>query len=769
MTVHNDTVEKAQSTPDEQQPYAELGLKDDEYQRIHDILGRRPTDAELTMYSVMWSEHCSYKSSKTHLRYFGETMTEEMGEKILAGIGENAGVVDIGDGNAVTFRVESHNHPSYVEPYQGAATGVGGIVRDIMAMGARPIAVMDQLRFGPADAPDTKRVLPGVVSGVGGYGNSLGLPNIGGETVFDETYAGNPLVNALCVGTLKVDDLKLAFASGKGNKVMLFGSRTGLDGIGGVSVLASDTFEDGAERKLPAVQVGDPFAEKVLIECCLDLYHAGVVVGIQDLGGAGLACATSELAASGDGGMEVNLDNVPLRAQNMTAAEILASESQERMCAVVAPENVAKFREICERWDVTCAEIGEVTEGNHLVIRHQGEVVVDAPAGTIADEAPVYERPYARPEWQDDLQKYQGTDKRGLVESLQKLVSSPALCSRDFIMNQYDRYVRGNTVQSHHADAGVLRIDEETGRGVAVSADASGRYTKLDPNMGARLALAEAYRNVAVTGAKPVAITNCLNYGSPENPDVMWQFRESVHGLADAAVELSIPVSGGNVSFYNQTGEEPILPTPVVGVLGVIDDVHKAIGNELGTVDEKEVLIALGETKDEFGGSIWQQVSADTSEASSLNGLPPQVEMANEKRLAEFFHGNELLTAAHDISEGGLAVTAFEMAKRAGATADGAGLGLNLDLTAVHEDEFVAAFSESASRVLVATTADRTDQVLARAGELGIPAAIVGETTETGALTLGGESVAISQLVSAWSATLPDLFDHAVGANSVVE
>ena len=769
MTVHNDTVEKAQSTPDEQQPYAELGLKDDEYQRIHDILGRRPTDAELTMYSVMWSEHCSYKSSKTHLRYFGETMTEEMGEKILAGIGENAGVVDIGDGNAVTFRVESHNHPSYVEPYQGAATGVGGIVRDIMAMGARPIAVMDQLRFGPADAPDTKRVLPGVVSGIGGYGNSLGLPNIGGETVFDETYAGNPLVNALCVGTLKVDDLKLAFASGKGNKVMLFGSRTGLDGIGGVSVLASDTFEDGAERKLPAVQVGDPFAEKVLIECCLDLYHAGVVVGIQDLGGAGLACATSELAASGDGGMEVNLDNVPLRAQNMTAAEILASESQERMCAVVAPENVAKFREICEHWDVTCAEIGEVTEGNHLVIRHQGEIVVDAPAGTIADEAPEYDRPYSRPEWQDELQKYQGTDKRGLVESLQKLVSSPALCSRDFIMNQYDRYVRGNTVQSHHADAGVLRIDEETGRGVAVSADASGRYTKLDPNMGARLALAEAYRNVAVTGAKPVAITNCLNYGSPENPDVMWQFRESVHGLADAAVELSIPVSGGNVSFYNQTGEEPILPTPVVGVLGVIDDVHKAIGNELGTVDEKEVLIALGETKDEFGGSIWQQVSADTSDASSLNGLPPQVDMANEKRLAEFFHGNELLTAAHDISEGGLAVTAFEMAKRAGATADGAGLGLNLDLTAVHEDEFVAAFSESASRVLVATTADRADQVFARTSELGIPAAIVGETTETGALTLGGESVAISQLVAAWSATLPDLFDHAVGANSVVE
>ena len=763
MTVHNDTVEQATQQSDIEQPYRDLGLKDDEYARIREILGRRPTDAELTMYSVMWSEHCSYKSSKTHLRYFGETMTEEMGSKILAGIGENAGVVDIGDGNAVTFRVESHNHPSYVEPHQGAATGVGGIVRDIMAMGARPIAVMDQLRFGAADAPDTKRVLPGVVDGISHYGNCLGLPNIGGETVFDESYAGNPLVNALCVGTLKVEDLKLAFASGTGNKVMLFGSRTGLDGIGGVSVLASDTFEDGAERKLPAVQVGDPFAEKVLIECCLDLYKSGIVVGIQDLGGAGLACATSELAASGDGGMEINLDNVPLRAKDMSAAEILASESQERMCAVVTPENVEKFKEICAHWDVTCAEIGEVTTGKHLIIRHQGEVVVDAPAHTIANEGPVYERPYARPEWQDALQEFQGVEKQGLTATLKKLVASPALCSRDFITNQYDRYVRGNTVQAQHANAGVLRIDEETSRGVAVSADASGRYTKLDPNMGARLALAEAYRNVAVTGARPVAITNCLNYGSPENPDVMWQFRESVHGLADGAVELGIPVSGGNVSFYNQTGEEPILPTPVVGVLGVIDDVHKSIGNELGRVDEPEVLILLGETKDEFGGSIWQQVSADEANTDSgLNGLPPQVDLANEKRLADFFVGNEGLTAAHDISEGGLAVTAFEMAKRSG-------VGLSLDLSKVHEDAFVAAFSESASRVLVATTADRVDTLLHRAEECGVPAVVVGQTNDSGELELGEESIAVAALREAWSATLPLLFGHAVGANSVVE
>ncbi|MBC3185632.1 phosphoribosylformylglycinamidine synthase subunit PurL [Corynebacterium sp. zg-331] len=759
MTIHNDTVARALAEPDTAQPYAELGLKDDEYARIKEILGRRPTDAELTMYSVMWSEHCSYKSSKVHLRYFGETTTEEMNAKILAGIGENAGVVDIGDGNAVTFRVESHNHPSYVEPHQGAATGVGGIVRDIMAMGARPIAVMDQLRFGPAEAPDTQRVLPGVVDGISHYGNCLGLPNIGGETVFDPTYAGNPLVNALCVGTLKVEDLKLAFASGTGNKVMLFGSRTGLDGIGGVSVLASDTFEDGAERKLPAVQVGDPFAEKVLIECCLDLYRAGVVVGIQDLGGAGLACATSELAASGDGGMRVNLDAVPLRAKNMTAAEILASESQERMCAVVTPENAERFREICARWDVTCAEIGEVTEGDHLVITHGGEVVVDAPAATIADEAPVYERPYARPEWQDAVQREAAVPApTDLAATLRQMVSSPALCSRAYITEQYDRYVLGNTVKAQNSDAGVLRIDEETGRGVAVSADASGRYTYLDPNTGARLALAEAYRNVAVTGAKPVAVTNCLNFGSPENPDVMWQFREAVHGLADGAQELGIPVSGGNVSFYNQTGETPILPTPVVGVLGVIEDVHNAIGHDLGSVPEDEVLYVLGVTEAEFGGSIYQQVTT-----GELKGMPPRVDLANEARLADFFVGTTLLTAAHDVSEGGLAQALVEMALRSGR-------GLDLDLSGVHEDLHAALFSESASRAVVATTADRAEALERRAAEAGVPCLRIGTTTEGRALRIGTAlEVSLDELRQAWESTLPELFGHAVGANSVVE
>ena len=755
----NDTVPAAQADPDAEQPYASLGLKDDEYARIKDILGRRPTDAELAMYSVMWSEHCSYKSSKVHLRYFGETTTPEMNEKILAGIGENAGVVDIGDGHAVTFRVESHNHTSYVEPHQGAATGVGGIVRDIMAMGARPVAVMDQLRFGPADAPDTKRVLPGVVDGVGGYGNCLGLPNIGGETVFDESYAGNPLVNALCVGTLKVEDLKLAFASGLGNKVMLFGSRTGLDGIGGVSVLASDTFEEGAERKLPAVQVGDPFAEKVLIECCLDLYKAGVVVGIQDLGGAGLSCATSELAAAGDGGMLVNLDMVPLRAENMTAAEILASESQERMCAVVTPDSVEKFTEICAHWDVTCAEIGEVTDNDHLVITHRGEVVVDAPAHTIAHQGPVYDRPWARPEWQDELQQFQGVEKPAdLRQALLRMVSSPALCSRAFITEQYDRYVRGNTVLAQNSDAGVLRIDETTGRGVAVSADASGRYTKLDPNTGARLALAEAYRNVAVTGATPVAVTNCLNFGSPENPDVMWQFREAVHGLADGCAELGIPVSGGNVSFYNQTGTEPILPTPVVGVLGVINDVAERIGHTLGTVDGPEDLYVLGATFDEFGGSIWQQVSG-----GGLNGMPPAVDLANEQKLVELFSGPRVVTAAHDVSEGGLAQAVAELAMTSGD-----GVGVDIDVAAVHEDPFVALFSESASRAVVATTDGAALE--GRARELGIPCVKLGRTNADKQLRVAGQfDVPVAELREAWAGTLPEIFGHAVGANSVVE
>ncbi|GAA1244518.1 phosphoribosylformylglycinamidine synthase subunit PurL [Pseudonocardia aurantiaca] len=752
-TVHQaDTVDNAAATPDHPQPYRELGLKDDEYSRIREILGRRPTDAELAMYSVMWSEHCSYKSSKVHLAYFSETTTDAMRERMLAGIGENAGVVEIGDGWAVTFKVESHNHPSYVEPYQGAATGVGGIVRDIMAMGARPVAVADPLRFGPADAPDTRRVLPGVVAGVGGYGNSLGLPNIGGEVVFDAGYLGNPLVNALCVGAMRTEDLHLAFASGTGNKIILFGARTGLDGIGGVSVLASETFgEETGRKKLPSVQVGDPFTEKVLIECCLDLFHAGLVVGIQDLGGAGLSCATSELASAGDGGMHVDLDVVPLRASGMTPAEILSSESQERMCAVVRPQDVEAFMAVCRRWDVLATVIGEVTDGDRLVIDWHGETVVDVPPRTVAHDGPVYRRPVLRSESQDDLI----ADSPDLLPrpaapselraEILRMAASPNLCSRAWVTDQYDRYVRGNTVGAQPADAGVLRIDERTGRGIAVATDCNSRFVALDPYAGAQLALAEAYRNVATSGAVPLAVTNCLNFGSPEDPHVMWQFQQAVRGLADGCAQLGIPVTGGNVSFYNQTGVRAILPTPVVGVLGVIDDVARRVPS--GFRRDGDTVVLLGETYDEIGGSEWANVVH-----GHLGGRPPVVDLAAEERLAELLAAaaaDGLLSGSHDLSDGGLAQALVESCLVGGR-------GATVELPAL--DPFVALFSESAARVLVTVDPDRADDLLGMAAEAGVPAHVLGTTGGDDLTITDIPGFSLDELHTAWEGTLPALF-----------
>ena len=549
-----DTVAIAQANPETKQPFAELGLKADEYARIKEILGRRPTSSELAMYSVMWSEHCSYKSSKVHLKQFGEKAVKT--DALLVGIGENAGVVDVGQGYAVTFKIESHNHPSFIEPYQGAATGVGGIVRDILTMGARPVAVMDPLRFGPADAPDTRRVLPGIVAGVGGYGNCLGLPNIGGEVVFDQSYLGNPLVNALCVGVMKHSDIKLAKAAGAGNLVVLYGAKTGGDGIGGVSVLASETFESKGPAKRPAVQVGDPFVEKVLIECSLEIFAEDLVVGIQDLGGAGLSCATSELASGGSGGMKVQLDKVPLRDPSLSPEEILMSESQERMCAVVEPSKIARFLEICDKWDVTVTVIGEVTDGNHLEITWNGELIVDVPPRTVAHDGPVYERPFAQPAYIDQVAQEVinvplAKSDAEIKETVLKLAATPNLADKSWITNQYDRYVQGNTIQSQPDDSGMIRIDEKTHLGVAVATDANANWSYLNPYEGAKLALAEAARNIATAGAKPLAVTNCLNFGSPEDPGVMWQFAESVRGLADGCLEMGLPVTGGNVSFYN--------------------------------------------------------------------------------------------------------------------------------------------------------------------------------------------------------------------------
>ncbi|MGQ0483359.1 MAG: phosphoribosylformylglycinamidine synthase subunit PurL [Pseudonocardia sp.] len=752
----NDSVKAAAATPDQPQPYRELGLEDDEYAKIKSILKRRPTDAELAMYSVMWSEHCSYKSSKVHLRYFGETTTDEMKAKMLAGIGENAGVVDIGDGWAVTFKVESHNHPSYVEPHQGAATGVGGIVRDIMAMGARPVAVADPLRFGPADADDTKRVLPGVVSGISFYGNCLGLPNIGGEVVFDPSYAGNPLVNALCIGVLRTEDLHLAHASGVGNKIVLFGARTGLDGIGGVSVLASETFsEDGGNRKkLPSVQVGDPFTEKVLIECCLELFAAGLVVGIQDLGGAGLSCATSELASAGDGGMHVDLDRVPLRATNMTPAEILSSESQERMCAVVRPDDVEAFMKVCAKWETLATVIGEVTDGDRLTITWHGETVVDVPPRTVAHEGPVYRRPVRRPDTQDALAAAstaalaRPTTPTELLDTVTRMAASPNLCSRAWVTDQYDRYVRGNTVSAQPHDTGVLRLDDQGGRGLAVATDCNARFCALDPYLGAQLALAEAYRNVAVSGAVPVAVTDCLNFGSPQDPGVMWQFAEAVKGLADGCATLGIPVTGGNVSFYNQTGDTAILPTPVVGVLGVLEDVARRVPS--GFTGEGDRVLLLGQTRDELDGSEWAHVVH-----GHLGGRPPAVDLAGERALAGLLAGaarHGLITSAHDLSDGGLAQALVEACLIG---------SLGAVVTLPGTDPFVALFAESAGRVLVTVRDDESRRRLRRrAEEAAVPVTDLGTVTDASAgLTLGDlGSLDLDVLRAGWQGTLPALF-----------
>ncbi|MCI2237466.1 phosphoribosylformylglycinamidine synthase subunit PurL [Paenibacillus sp. TRM 82003] len=763
-----DTVERATATPEHGQPWAELGLKADEYARIREILGRRPTGAELAMYSVMWSEHCSYKSSKVHLRTFGEHLTDEMKTSLMVGIGENAGVVDIGDGWAVTFKVESHNHPSYVEPYQGAATGVGGIIRDIMAMGARPIAVMDSLRFGAIDHPDTARVVPGVVSGVGGYGNCIGLPNIGGEVVFDPSYQGNPLVNALCVGALKHEDLHLANARGAGNLVVLFGARTGGDGIGGVSVLASETFEAGGPSKRPAVQVGDPFQEKVLIECCLELFHSGLVEGIQDLGGAGLSCATSELASAGDGGMLIHLDRVPLRDPSLSPEEILMSESQERMMAVVTPANVEAFLAVTAKWDVEAAVLGEVTDGDHLVVQWHGETVVDVPPRTVAHEGPVYERPYARPASQDALQADAPTAQRlprpaggdELRAALLRLVASPNLCSRAWVTDQYDRYVLGNTTLAMPDDAGVVRVDESTGLGVALSLDGNGRYAKLDPRAGAQLSLAEAYRNVATTGAKPLAVTDCLNFGSPEDPGVMWQFAEAVRGLAEACEALGVPVTGGNVSLYNQTGDagldSAVLPTPVIGVLGVLDDVSRRTPS--GWREAGQNVYLLGTTRDELGGSEWAW-----AEHGHLGGLPPALDLEHEKLLADVLVNcsrDGLVDAAHDLSDGGLAQALVESCLRFGV---GARVWLDELCERDGVDAFTALFSESAGRAVVAVPREDevrfTDMCTARGlAHLRIGVTDVVEGEEPALDVQGLFSLPLAELREAHSATLPARF-----------
>ena len=756
-----DTVEHATATPDTELPWAELGLKDNEFEEIKKILGRRPTAAELAMYSVMWSEHCSYKSSKVHLRQFGEKVTEEMKKDLLVGIGENAGVTDLGDGWAVTFKIESHNHPSYVEPYQGAATGVGGIVRDIISMGARPVAVMDPLRFGAIDHPDTARVVHGVVAGVGGYGNSLGLPNVGGEVVFDSCYQGNPLVNALAVGVMRHEDIRLANASGVGNRVVLFGARTGGDGIGGASVLASESFDDAKPSKRPAVQVGDPFAEKVLIECCLELFKGSLVEGIQDLGAAGISCATSELASNGEGGMHVDLTQVLLRDPTLTPGEILMSESQERMMAVVTPEKVAAFEAVMDKWDVEHSWIGEVTGTGRLVIEWDDEVIVDVDPRTVAHEGPVYDRPYTRPVDQDRLQadRFAGSPADAgrpsgaeLKHAVLELMASPNLCAKDWVTDQYDRYVQGNTAMAMPDDAGVVRVDEETGLGVALSTDCNGRYAYLDPYAGAQLALAEAYRNVATSGARPAAVSDCLNFGSPEDPETMWQFAEAVRGLADGCQQLGVPVTGGNVSLYNQTGGVAIHPTPVVAMLGVLDDVRRRTPS--GWREDGQAIYLLGTTRDELDGSEWANLRGH------LGGLPPAVDLAQEKLLGDLLINmsrDGMIDAAHDVAEGGLAATLAEMALRFDT---GARIGLGEVCERDGVDLFTMLFSETQGRAVVAVPRSEEVRFKDMCTMRAYPHTRIGVVdTENRALDVQSEfGIGLDELRTAHEGTLPKHF-----------
>ena len=756
-----DTVANAEATPEKEQPFAALGLKPGEYARIREILGRRPTSGELAMYSVMWSEHCSYKSSKIYLRQFGQKVTDKMRERLMVGMGENAGVVDIGEGWAVTFKVESHNHPSFIEPFQGAATGVGGIVRDIISMGARPVAVMDQLRFGAIDHPDTARVVHGVVGGISFYGNCLGLPNIGGETVFDAVYQGNPLVNALAVGVLRHEDLHLANASGVGNKVVLFGARTGGDGIGGASILASDSFDSTGPTKRPAVQVGDPFAEKVLIECCLELYAGGLVEGIQDLGAAGISCATSELASNGDGGMFVELDNVLLRDPTLTAEEILMSESQERMMAVVKPEKLDAFLAVVAKWDVETSVLGEVTDTGRLIIHHGGEEIVNVDPRTVAIDGPVYERPVAYPAWIDALQADsasalpRATEGAELREQFLTLVASPNLADTSFITDQYDYYVGGNTALAFPDDAGMIRVDEESGLGFAIATDANGRYCQLDPYEGARLALAEAFRNVSMSGAVPAAVTDCLNFGSPENPEVMWQFMRAVEGLGDACLELEIPVTGGNVSFYNQTGDQPIHPTPVVGVLGIIDDVERRVPS--AWQDEGNNIYLLGVTRNELDGSAWAGTIHE-----HLGGLPPQLSLDDEKALAHLVQGaalEGLLMSAHDLSEGGLAQALAESVARFGI---GARVWLNDIIERDGMDLTSALFSESTARAIVTVPREDDVKFSGLCEARGYPVLRIGVTDGRGPeATLHVQdvfTVPVAEICERSNATLPRFF-----------
>ena len=726
------------------------GLTAEEYRRIVEILGRDPNLLELGVFSVMWSEHCSYKSSRIHLR----TLPTE-GPRVLQGPGENAGVLDVGGGLAAVFKIESHNHPSFIEPYQGAATGVGGIIRDVFTMGARPVALLDSLRFGSLESPATRRLVEGVVAGIAGYGNSIGIPTVGGETAFDETYGGNPLVNVFCLGVAPVDGVIRGRAEGAGDAVYYVGAKTGRDGIHGAT-MASAEFDDASAEKRPHVQVGDPFLEKLLLEACLEVLPTGALVGLQDMGAAGLTCSSCEMAARGGAGIDVDVARVPRRESGMTPYEVMLSESQERMLFIVRKGREAEVDRVFEKWDLHAVRIGETTGDGLFRVRDGGKTVAEIPNRPLADEAPLYDRPRREPA---DLRERQALDVSALEpagppsEVFLRLVGSPGVASKRWIYRQYDHMVRTNTIAPAGAGAGVVRV-KGTPRALAFSLDGNGRYCYLDPYRGAMLAVAEAARNVACAGARPIGATNCLNFGNPERPEIMWQFARAVAGISDACRALDVPITGGNVSLYNETDGRAILPTPVLGVVGIIEDAGRVVGRAFR--EPGAAVVLLGAPGGALGGSEYLKVMHRL-----VRGAPPAIDLPAERalqRLVVELAQEGRLRSAHDCSDGGLAVALAECAFGSGGT------GFDVTVPGSAADGLAAAlYGEAASQVVVSLRESDTDAVLARAAAAGVPAQTLGRTGgDRLRFTFDGErvvDVGLAEAEECWAAGFSRYFE----------
>ncbi|GAA4725532.1 phosphoribosylformylglycinamidine synthase subunit PurL [Brevibacillus fulvus] len=730
----------------DQKLYRELGMTDEEFQRVLDLLGRQPNWTEIGLYSVMWSEHCSYKNSKPVLRRF-----PTKGERVLQGPGEGAGIVDIGDNQAVVFKIESHNHPSAIEPYQGAATGVGGIIRDVFSMGARPIALLNSLRFGELTNPRVKYLFEHVVEGIAGYGNCIGIPTVGGEVAFDATYEGNPLVNAMCVGLIDHDKIQKGVATGIGNPVIYVGASTGRDGIHGAT-FASEELNEQSEKKRPAVQVGDPFMEKLLLEATLELIETDAIVGIQDMGAAGLVCSSAEMASKAGNGIELDLDQVPQREAGMSAYEMMLSESQERMLVVAKQGREAEVISIFDKWGLRSAVIGRVTDDGLLRLVHKGEVVAEVPVDSLAEEAPVYYKPsevpayYLENEQVDPLAVID--EPQDLRQTLKELLAQPTIANKQWVYEQYDHIVRAQTAVKPGSDAAVVMI-RGTRKALAMSTDCNGRYVYLDPQVGGAIAVAEAARNVVCSGAEPLAITDCLNFGSPDKPGVFWQFEKAVDGMSEACRVLNTPVIGGNVSFYNERSGDAIYPTPTVGMVGLITDT-----DHITTQDFKaggDIVILLGETFAELGGSEYQKLAT-----GNIAGRPPKLELQREAAvqglvLQAIRQG--LVKSAHDLAEGGLGVAIAE-------SCFGEEIGATIELqTELRAD--VALFSESQSRILLSVSPENAEKVLAMAEQLQVKAAAIG-TTGGDRLVVsinGGEVInsPLSELKAAWKDAIPCL------------